>query len=66
LGFAYSNINKNGGAFSINTNLSLKYFINKNIAWTAHFLSLPIYQSEKPLFPGVKNYFSNSFAYYLK
>ncbi len=51
---------------TINANLGSKYFINKNIAWTADFLSFQLYESRKSIFQPQSVFFNTGIAYYLK
>jgi hypothetical protein len=50
----------------VSANLQAKFFMNKHIAFTANFLSLPIYSSNADLLLRDKLFFKSGFAYYLK
>jgi hypothetical protein len=50
---------------SASANLQAKFFMNKNIAFTADLLSFPIYNSQKNVEATGKLFFKSGFAYYL-
>jgi hypothetical protein len=66
LNYSFSKIDKYLGISSINANLNLKFFVNKNIAWTANLLSVPLYKTNKTNSQSETVYFRNGFTYFLK